>query len=198
MSTDAQQSGERRATSSNNRDFNAQLNQLAEKCGNPKEHVVLVASQCEDLFHSSPEVNVVSFNTLLKAWSKTCATLAENKGSTSGKQQQQSSSDIPSVPVYTARDAAEHATNLLLEMERAVDESDDDDSDESSRSIVPDTTSFNCVIGMLCSVIVFLWKFLVESGRLDRLLLPRKCPKPPPPFFRRLGQESCRGCTTSM
>ena len=121
--------------------LNRQLDQLARKCGNPQEHVILLASQCEDLFHASPNVDIVSFNTVLKAWAKTCAALAEQSKSFHVATIV-GSSEIPSVPVYTARDAAERATNLLLEMERTAEE-------DPEATIVPDTASYNSVIGML-------------------------------------------------
>jgi len=132
------------ASSTSHPNVNRQLDQLAQKCGDPKEHVILLASQCEDLFHSSENVDTVSFNIVLKAWAKTCATLADtNEGIGAALEQNMalSASDIPSVPVYTARDAAERATNLLLEMERTAQE--DPDS-----PIVPDNSSYNSVIGM--------------------------------------------------
>jgi hypothetical protein len=114
--------------------LNTRLDQLAQRCADPKEHAILVASQCEDLFKQSEEADIVSFNIHLKAWKNTCATLAEHKHY-SGTMH-----EIPSVQVYTARDAVERATNILLEMERLSKENPDS-------PIVPDVTSYNVVIG---------------------------------------------------
>lgn len=156
--------------------INRQLDQLATKCGNPQEHVILLASQCEDLFHSSvPHVDIVSFNIVLKAWAKTCATLAE-QSKTFGVAAPTFEDDIPSVPVYTTRDAAERATNLLLEMERTAQE--DPDS-----TIVPDTSSYNSVIGMY-----FVFVLIVFTSYHYLTFIIIRC----------MGQESCRGCSTSM
>jgi hypothetical protein len=95
--------------------LNTRLDQLASRCSNPKEHVILLASQCEDLFRqlqSEEEADLASFNVHLRAWKNTCATLAQHRHYNSGTVDQ-----IPSAPVYTARDAVERATNIVLEME---------------------------------------------------------------------------------
>jgi hypothetical protein len=123
--------------------LNTRLDQLAQRCADPKEHVILLASQCEDLFQQSKEAdrNTASFNIHLKAWKNTCVTLAEHEhySHPSGTVHQ---IQIPSVPVYTARDAVERATNILLEMEGCVKENPD-----SPIIIVPDVTSYNTLIG---------------------------------------------------
>lgn len=122
--------------------LNTRLDQLAQRCTDPKEHVILLASQCEDLFHKADEADIVSFNIHLKAWKNTCATLAEHKQAFAGHEK-----EIPSVPVYTARDAVERATNILLEMERTHQE-------DPNSSIVPDCASYNVVIGAYSLVLV--------------------------------------------
>lgn len=119
---------------------NRQLDQLAQKCSDPKENVILIACQCEDLFQEAEHVDLISFNTLLKAYARTCAALSSRHKALF--QAPPDIDELPSIPIYTVRDAAERATNLLLEMERAVQE--DPDS-----PIRPDATSYNCVIGEL-------------------------------------------------
>ena len=141
----------RSSSSSSNSDerspsLNMRLDQLAQRCADPKEHVVLLASQCEDLFQQSMnEADTVSFNIHLKAWKNTCATLAENKHKQNtafaGQHQPHEKWEtIPSVPVYTARDAVQRATSILLEMEQTHQEN-------PHSSIVPDCASYNVVIG---------------------------------------------------
>lgn len=133
---------------SNTHSLNRQLDQLANRCGDPKEQVAILASQCQDLFDSEQQhVDVISFNTVLKALSKTSATLADKKNRGFGVLQEPTTTTTTtsiqdksvSNPIYTARDAAERATNLLLEMERAHEQ--DPDS-----SIAPDALSYNSVI----------------------------------------------------
>lgn len=122
--------------------LNTRLDQLASRCSDPKEHVILLASQCEDLFRqqqSEEEADLASFNVHLRAWKNTCATLAQHRHHNSGTVDQ-----IPSVPVYTARDAVERATNIVLEMERLSKENPDS-------NIVPDVTSYNILIGAYCT-----------------------------------------------
>ena len=143
--------------------LNIRLDQLAQRCADPKEHVILLASQCEDLFlHSrNNEADTVSFNIHLKAWKNTCATLADNKHKTTTNS---AAFDwkIPSHAVYTARDAAERATNILLEMEQTLRQ-------DPNSPIVPDCTSYNIVIGtytaLVCVVcfqtIFFLFVLLI-------------------------------------
>ena len=143
--------------------INRQLDELAEKCSDPSQHVILLASQCEDLFHNTQTVDIVSFNTVLKAWAKTCGTLADaTRGfaaleAAAAAAASVSIQDIHSIPVYTARDAAERATNLLLEMEGKVEEG----AEHSPSSIVPDTSSYNSVIGMLLPTVVLIACFFV-------------------------------------
>ncbi len=118
-------------------EINRQLEELAARCGNFNNDVISLASQCQDLFESceSPP-NVNSLRTVLQAWSKTCATLAERRNAWGNGSSQPVYSDS-GVPVYTARDAAERATQLLLDMEERAD-----------ALCIPDTACYNTVIGM--------------------------------------------------
>lgn len=137
------------SNSSNVHSLNIRLDQLAHRCADPKEHVILLASQCEDLFlHSINEADTVSFNIHLKAWKNTCATLAENKHKTTTTNSAAAAFDwkIPSHAVYTARDAAERATNILLEMEQTLQQ-------DPNSPIVPDCTSYNIVIGTYTALV---------------------------------------------
>jgi hypothetical protein len=127
-------------------EINRQLEELASKCGNFNNDVISLASQCQDLFEStcreSPHVS--SLHTVLQAWSKTCATLAERRNSWGNGSPQPVYSDS-GLPVYTARDAAERATQLLLEH---VEE-------RADALCIPDTACYNTVIGMYRLYILF-------------------------------------------
>lgn len=117
--------------------LNLELDKLAQKCFNA-ENPVLVASQCEELYNTSDAVDAVSFNTLLKAWKHTCASLAEHRQHPINSFDK---SEIPTVAVYTARDAAQHATNLLLTQKEKQDEDSPVRLDTTSYNIVMDTWS---------------------------------------------------------
>lgn len=99
--------------------------------------------------------DVISFNTVLKAWSKTAQSLADYKqhsvlfgtpNNNNNNPQGSSSSSrniaITSIAVYTARDAAERATMLLTQQEEAAAKGAPGDV------VKPDTTSYNIAIGM--------------------------------------------------
>lgn len=132
---------------------NMALDAIAMKCSNPsKEPIISRADQCQSQWEamrgSSLEPDTVSFNTVLKAWSRCCQALADYKKQgnnnppmvTSGMEGMQlASQDHPQV--YTAKDAAERATLLLLSQEQ---EYENGNLAESAR---PDTTSYNEAIG---------------------------------------------------
>lgn len=130
-------------TWSDAQDFNMDLDKLAEKCGIFDENVISRAAECQDQWEaqvidksSAIRPDTISFNIVLKAWSRCCQVLADRSRS-------RNFNNLPvdithSVPVYTARDAAERATTLLLGQE----------DDTTAR---PDTTSYNIVIGKCTS-----------------------------------------------
>lgn len=115
-------------------EFNISLDKIAEQCGSVRKPVVSKAAQCEELFVTQTKRNgeivpdTISFNTVLKAWNRCCSTLSEG---------QRSRIVIPSdykcsIDVYTAADAARHATTLLLEQKQLP-------LDAASYNIVIDT-----------------------------------------------------------
>jgi hypothetical protein len=117
-------------------EFNVELDRLAELSGAQFQHVISRAAECQELYesqlHDSSVVpDTISFNSILKAWSRCCHALSEksrNHGSFPD--------DVGhEVPVYTTRDAAERATTLLLEQ---------DMNEDGPR---PDANSYNIVIG---------------------------------------------------
>ena len=100
------------------------MDKLTSSC-KPGRNVVSLASQVEQLYHSQPIKSTQSLNTLLKVWQKATAVIAD------GKQEAATLSGTTGLPIYTARDAAEHATRILMEAE----------------STLADTASYNSVIG---------------------------------------------------
>ena len=119
--------------------FNIALDKLAELSGTGNQNVISRAAECQELWErqladdsdSKLIPDTVSFNTVLKAWSKCCAALSERNRSL-----EPFPVDVShSVPVYTPRDAAERATTLLLRQEG------------DANAARPDTTSYNIVIG---------------------------------------------------
>jgi hypothetical protein len=119
--------------------FNVELDRLAELSGKHGQPVISRAAECEAAWEKQVQdhdtsrtvaPDTVSFNTVLKAWSKCCQALTD-----SDRKPQLTQELGHSVPVYTPRDAAERATTLLLKQLDTKDGS------------VPDVTSFNVVIG---------------------------------------------------
>lgn len=121
-------------------EINRKLDELAEQCGDIKKPVVAIASEVEDIYHSSEKKDVVSFNVLLKAWGRACQSLERQKYSQYNVQENLSTTSVPSVPVYTPRDAAEHLTKHLMEAEASYEKDPDDGL------ISPDETSYNIAI----------------------------------------------------
>lgn len=144
---------------------NKALDVLATKCSNPvKEPVIARADECqaqwESMRGSSVEPDTVSFNTVLKAWSKCSQALADYKKHADGNPPmvtsgteglQLASHDHPQV--YTAKDAAERATLLLLSQEQ---EFENGNIEASAR---PDTLSYNEAIGT-CDYLLMALMFL--------------------------------------
>lgn len=148
-------------------ELNQALNELAEKAGNCQNAVASIdaATQAEILWKNSITTNVngnnastdvISFNTVLKAWGRCCQTLVEKHkaGHFVESQQQQPQKieilDITSPPpivlkidnsdgnpfgVYTASDAARHAEQLLqTQIFQSSEIAADDESDSVSSS----------------------------------------------------------------
>jgi hypothetical protein len=121
-------------------EINRAMDDLAEKCGDIKQPVVSLASQVEDIYYQAKEKDIISFNVMLKAWSKACHSLERQKhGNRNGNQITNYNS--ATLPIYTPRDAAEHLTKQLLSAEEACQKNKD------SCLIVPDETSYNIAIG---------------------------------------------------
>lgn len=138
-------------------EFNDRLNAIAERCadeapGTEEDAIGLAAlaettvRKIEEDFQNAIEdgddsgsvlkPDRVTYNTLIKAWGKACAALAEDRGR--GTIASNLGMDTPEVNVYTARDAASRATTILKEMERryATGESE----------TAPDCSSYNAAI----------------------------------------------------
>lgn len=136
------------------REANIALDNLANKCSNIIiEPVITRADQCQSQWEamkgSSLEPDTVSFNTVLKAWSKCCQALADYKKHADTTPQVTTTTTMNEEHplVYTAKDAAERATLLLLSQEQDFETGV---IDESAR---PDTLSYNEAI----SKIMFLF-----------------------------------------
>lgn len=109
------------------------MEKLTSSC-KPGRNVVSLASQVEQMYHSLPIKTTRSLTTLLRVWQKTTAVLAD------GKQEAATLSGTTGLPIYTARDAAEHATRILMEAD----------------STVTDTACYNAVIGTNSHSHIFL------------------------------------------
>jgi hypothetical protein len=118
-------------------EFNIELDRLAEKSGSFDHPVISRAAECEKMWKkmcnetdSAITPDTISFNTVLKAWNRCCNSLSQSK-----RNHRKLPKDYDhQVDVYTPRDAAKHATALLLAQE----------ADEKTK---PDVQSFNIVIG---------------------------------------------------
>lgn len=129
--------------------FNQALNQLAEQAGDFREPVVRRASAAEDMwtdFCSAPEAkwrpDVISFNTVLKAWSKAGQILCDQHASKSTPEHLLDSN----IQIYSARDCANRAQDLLDEQERKSDEHEAAGGDSSSTTTLLDIRSYNTVM----------------------------------------------------
>jgi hypothetical protein len=161
-------------------EFNKALNKLAEQCADPSlpsQSVIARAADCEtayrevmaeSIYHSnnvdsSAEAgsdkkkwhpDIISFNTVLKAWGRCCATMAETNKSPAAlaaSSNKVSLADISSVPVYTARDAADRANNWLNQQtaaaEKAIEKAaESNDNKKIVAPAMPDVQSFNIVM----------------------------------------------------
>ena len=152
---------------------NRALDILANKCGVPGlESVVSRADECQSTWEimrstsSSIQPDTVSLNLVLKAWSKCCQSLAESKKHAIHSTTTTTTTTSPSTSssssssdhhgggihndhhpqVYTAKDAAERATLLLLSQEQ---EYQNHILPESAR---PDVYSYNEVIGRYSTI----------------------------------------------
>lgn len=162
-------------------EFNKALNKLAEQCADPSlpsQSVIARAADCETAYrevmaesiYQSNNANdsdanndkkkwhpdIISFNTVLKAWGRCCATMAETNKSpaalASASNSKVSLSDISSVPVYTARDAADRANNWLNQQTSAAEKALERAAEQSNDGVkivapaMPDVQSFNIVM----------------------------------------------------
>lgn len=110
----------------NNNAVEDEMEQLMSSC-QAGRNVVGISNQVEQLYLSQPIKSTNSLNTLLRVWQKATAVLAD------GKQEEidMTESTAGLSTIITARDAAEHATRLLMEAEAGLTE----------------TESYNVVIG---------------------------------------------------
>lgn len=127
-------------------EINRKLDELADQCGDVEKPVVTIASEVEDIYNASKDKDVVSFNVLLKAWGRACQSLQRQKQKHIKYNIQESSNSVPSIAVYTPRDAAEHLTKHLMEAEASYEK------DPDGGLIAPDETSYNIAIGKQCSL----------------------------------------------
>jgi len=123
-------------------EINRAMDEIAEQCGDIRKPVVALASQVEDMYNGAEGKDSISFNVLLKAWGKACQALEKQKYKPASRQTAPATiADIPSVAVYTPRDAAEHLTKHLMTAEASYEENPD------KAEVVPDETSYNIAIG---------------------------------------------------
>ena len=142
-------------------DFNARLNQLAEKASDPNHNPIAAAARAEEAWRNGMPVvgainnhnqnhneehrtfsvlpgDAVSFNTILKAWRNCGQCLAEHEI-------QFDATDVSDLPIYTASDAAQHALQLLQEQQQQQQQqvqqrkvqTNDDDVSSSKEDIAP-------------------------------------------------------------
>ena len=137
--------------------LNEAINKLAEQASDARQPVIRRAMAAEDLWKeflvspdetgeatSNLQSDTVSFNTVLKAWGKAAQVLAERHNDRNHDHLLD-----PNIPIYTARECAAHAQELLDKHEQAFRQSvQDEDSDgtekESLNSL--DSNSYNTVM----------------------------------------------------
>jgi hypothetical protein len=114
-------------TNKNNEDLENQMEQLMRSC-KAGRNVVGISHQVEKLYLSQPIKSTNSLNMLLSTWQQATAVLSY--GTQEEIDMTESTAGLSTI--ITARDAAEHATRLLMEAEAGLTE----------------TESYNVVIGM--------------------------------------------------
>lgn len=137
-------------------ELHAALNDLANRCKDKtkgvQEDVIGCAALAETMVdsvvqqqHSQEEGSssnnsltptVVTYNAVLKAWASAAAALADNRGR--GSIQTNMGTDMLSLNVYTARDAAQRANTILDQLEH--------DYKTGKSNLSPDCVSYNIVI----------------------------------------------------
>lgn len=127
--------------------FNQALNQLAEQAGDFRQPVVRRAAAAEDMwkdFCSAPDRNwrpdVISFNTVLKAWTRAGAVLVDQHSHLSTPEHLLD----PDIHIFSARDCALRAQELLEKQEN--DDVEQDADNDGTSSSCPDVTSYNTVM----------------------------------------------------
>jgi hypothetical protein len=113
-------------TNKNNEDLENQMEQLMRSC-KAGRNVVGISHQVEKLYLSQPIKSTNSLNMLLITWQQATAVLSY--GTQEEIDMTESTAGLSTI--ITARDAAEHATRLLMEAEAGLTE----------------TESYNVVIG---------------------------------------------------
>mmetsp|Transcript_20548 Transcript_20548/g.29012 ORF Transcript_20548/g.29012 Transcript_20548/m.29012 type:complete len:640 (+) Transcript_20548:192-2111(+) len=138
----------------NIQEVNIDLDRMAQRIGTQAEkYPVQAAAQCQDLYEqvlasSKLDADVITFNTVLKAWSRVAGSIADTHLNYSNNNNSPADIDfaqMPSIPIYTARDAAEYATKLLMEAEQKQS-GDNGDAENKNSIILPDRTSYNVAI----------------------------------------------------
>lgn len=147
---------------------NRAMDEIAEKCGDVKKPVVALASKVEDMYNEADGKDSISFNVLLKAWARCCTALEKQKYKPTDKAMSMDDK-VPTVAVYTPRDAVEHLTKRLMLAEAAYEENPD------TVEVIPDETSYNIAIGECPSEILqnchVSFSFCSHLQQLQLLLL---------------------------
>lgn len=145
---------------------NRAMDDIAEQCGDLQKPVVALASQVEDMYNEADGKDSISFNVLLKAWARCCTALEKQKYKPTDKAMSMDDK-VPSIAVYTPRDAVEHLTKHLMQAEAAYEEN------PGTVEVIPDETSYNIAIGEYSSEILqnchvsFPFSFCSHVQQLD-------------------------------
>lgn len=143
--------------------LNQAINKLALQAGDSRQPVVRRAAAAEDLWKEftlsygdgentsnndngkTVRSDVVSFNTVLKAWGKAAQVLKQHRFDQDHDHLLDSS-----IPVYTSRECALHALDLLNDQEKQ--QTVQGDSDDKETTWVPklDVNSYNTCMGAWC------------------------------------------------
>ena len=138
--------------------LNEALNRLAEEAGDSRNSVIRKAMAAEELWKefNVPEdgtrkyrPDTVSFNIVLKAWSKATQVLADHHDDPKHDHLLDAN-----IPIYTARECALHALELLNQQEKefqsakskAKGDTEDDEEEGASGVAAPDVHSFNTLL----------------------------------------------------
>lgn len=129
--------------------FNNALNNLAKLAGEPRQPIIRRAVACEEMwkdFCSSPDKrwkpDTVSFNIVLKAWGRAGHVLEIEHAEHSTPKHLLD----PDVHIFSSKDCAQHALDLLDQQEKLCDAHNNKDDESASSVACPDTSSYNSVM----------------------------------------------------